>query len=394
VTSRARLQRTGAEHLAYCATVVILDSLLRRPDGRLIAACGLLVLVGCTPAQEILVVTGGSTGGGEPSATSSNSSPITASTIDPSDSLSASATQGGGDSSNTDDGDTGDTGDTTGGVTTAVDTGADTSATSAETGMDTDTTTGMGGGTTTTGMGESSSEGGSSSSSDGGESSSSSDGGESSSSSDGGGESTDGTTGNGCGGIGNYDACLDAMGDPNSLLCGFPGSTCINGGTPPTVSVCSQTVCVDDCDCPQAPPGGNAAVTCGDLVGTPTPECYLDCSGGETCPTDMDCYAGALCVHAEEVEGWGSCVDSGSCGVNDTCIVDDPMMVTLGVCSTEDCSGPADCPAAPATGTAPVTCGSVVAAPPDECYLDCSGGQTCPDGMDCAFNFLCMWPQP
>jgi hypothetical protein len=53
---------------------------------------------------------------------------------------------------------------------------------------------------------------------------------------------------------------------------------------------------------------------------------------------------------------------------------------------------PADCPAAPATGDAPVACGDIGLGA-DSCYLDCSAGQTCPDGMLCdeGIGGVCIW---
>lgn len=50
-----------------------------------------------------------------------------------------------------------------------------------------------------------------------------------------------------------------------------------------------------------------AAPACGDVHGDEDNECFLDCSGGATCPDAMACFGGLLCVH--EVAPPGECVD-------------------------------------------------------------------------------------
>lgn len=62
---------------------------------------------------------------------------------------------------------------------------------------------------------------------------------------------------------------------------------------------------------------------------------------------------------------------------------------------TSPCENAGDCPV-PTTGDAPVVCAGPMM---DQCLLDCAGGETCPDGMDCVpvaggmFN-RCLWPNP
>jgi len=60
-------------------------------------------------------------------------------------------------------------------------------------------------------------------------------------------------------------------------------------------------------------------------------------------------------------------------------------------CFIRGCKDVCDCFAPPATGTAPVVCDTIVAGGEFGCALDCSDGQTCPDGMMCYDN-LCFWP--
>ncbi|MBL4687876.1 MAG: hypothetical protein JKY37_25020 [Nannocystaceae bacterium] len=199
-------------------------------------------------------------------------------------------------------------------------------------------------------------------------------------------------------GIGNYDPCLDAMGDADSTLCGFGGSTCINDGTDPTTfTVCSQSACVDECDCPAHPGTGDSVVTCAELAGDDMiPECYLDCANGEDCPDGMGCFGGLVCVHASGAGGddYGACEGSAECPLGNTCIVDDPDNVTVGVCSDQGCASAAECPPAPVGGTSPVTCNDLTG-DINDCFLDCSGvGATCPGGMTCVLDTLCVWPAP
>jgi hypothetical protein len=65
------------------------------------------------------------------------------------------------------------------------------------------------------------------------------------------------------------------------------------------------------------------------------------------------------------------------------------------VCSIDGCTDACDCPAAPASGNAVVTCDDVTGNPANLlCYLDCGAGETCPTGMTCFGGFLCIWPGP
>lgn len=60
-------------------------------------------------------------------------------------------------------------------------------------------------------------------------------------------------------------------------------------------------------------------------------------------------------------------------------------------CSIRGCRDVCDCFDPPATGTAPVVCAPILTDGETACGLDCSGGETCPDGMECASG-LCFWP--
>jgi hypothetical protein len=61
------------------------------------------------------------------------------------------------------------------------------------------------------------------------------------------------------------------------------------------------------------------------------------------------------------------------------------------VCIIRGCEDTCDCFDTPATGTAEVVCAAILAKGEMGCGLDCSRGQICPDGMECAGG-LCFWP--
>jgi hypothetical protein len=63
------------------------------------------------------------------------------------------------------------------------------------------------------------------------------------------------------------------------------------------------------------------------------------------------------------------------------------------VCFISGCEDVCDCFAPPATGDAPIICDEILAAGGTGCALDCSNGETCPDGMEC-ISSLCFWPPP
>lgn len=61
------------------------------------------------------------------------------------------------------------------------------------------------------------------------------------------------------------------------------------------------------------------------------------------------------------------------------------------VCTIRGCEDVCDCFDAPPTGDAPVVCAGILEGGDNACGLDCSAGQTCPDGMECSSG-LCFWP--
>jgi hypothetical protein len=185
--------------------------------------------------------------------------------------------------------------------------------------------------------------------------------------------------------------------------CENEDATCVvDNPAASTLGTCSLLDCVHDCDCPDPPGTGTAASRCDAILVGGQTACYLNCSGGATCPDGMQCWQNQICMFSDLVcedppapGTFGDCADSGNgvCGdAGALCLVDDPDDTTMGVCAFPGCVTDCDCPAAPATGDAPVACAPIVAdSDENACFLDCSSGQTCPDGMTCVSDFICMW---
>ena len=72
-----------------------------------------------------------------------------------------------------------------------------------------------------------------------------------------------------------------------------PASACLENEFCVGTGNGTEAVCAHQCnevsDCPDVPSGGNPTVMCVDFTANGLPECRLDCSGGETCPTGMFC---------------------------------------------------------------------------------------------------------
>lgn len=206
--------------------------------------------------------------------------------------------------------------------------------------------------------------------------------------------------------------CPEGMTCLGGFFCGWsdvvaaePYGDCANpqpGGTPCDEGICAvddpknvgagacASPCMDAGDCPEAPEGG-AAPVCG-MFGNGMNYCIIPCTGG--CPDGMECVADQLClwpVGEPVVSGFGDCVDpvpNDGCLAEETCFTDNAGNPTNGFCTT-DCTMVTDCVDPPETGDAPVACGDLGGG--DTCYLDCAGGQTCPDDMVCVNDNYCAF---
>ncbi|MGH1341488.1 MAG: choice-of-anchor J domain-containing protein [Nannocystales bacterium] len=202
---------------------------------------------------------------------------------------------------------------------------------------------------------------------------------------------------------GDAPLCPDGWGDGAYADCGNGEpcggelqSACVAGTG--DASVCLFLGCEELCDCPAPPEGFEDLGRCVDQFGPggvldDVNDCFLDCSGGEACPGGMFCDGG-VCFVGEgppPATGYGDCVNNEGCAnANEGCIADNVADPTLGFC-TSGCESADDCNDAPATGDAPVTCDDLTGDMMGNCFLDCAGGETCPDGMSCAFNSFCAW---
>ena len=198
---------------------------------------------------------------------------------------------------------------------------------------------------------------------------------------------------------GTYDDCLTF----GSVVCGDPDALCLQDDLmDPMYSACALPDCVDACDCPAAPPTGDAPVRCDDILSGGGTACFLDCGDDQTCPDGMICLFGTLCAWPVSTcmdpappGDYADCLDLGNGACNDPmaeCIVDDPMMPTAGVCTFVDCESSCDCPAAPAGSEAQPTCAPILdGGDTAACFLDCSAGEACPAGMTCLDSFICVW---
>jgi hypothetical protein len=195
-----------------------------------------------------------------------------------------------------------------------------------------------------------------------------------------------------------YDPCLDVA-CPDGSFC------VVDDPADPGFAWCAQQGCgTDACACAlPADAAATAAPGCGTFEGDDgSGSCFLDCGGdGAVCPTGMACRSlddRNVCVWELVITlpGYGDCADNplGTCQPSeDTCLTD--AGGTAGGCSESGCAAPGDCPSAPDTGDAPVACGDLGGG--NTCYLDCAGGQTCPDGTVCTDMgggaSACLWTE-
>lgn len=101
---------------------------------------------------------------------------------------------------------------------------------------------------------------------------------------------------------------------------------------------------------------------------------------------------------------WNSCVDENG-GVDNTLCnwmglsgpsgfigcLNSSQTDGANVCMISGCEDVCDCFAAPATGNAVIECAEVLEGGGRACVLNCSNGETCPDGMTCEGG-LCFHP--
>lgn len=196
------------------------------------------------------------------------------------------------------------------------------------------------------------------------------------------------------GGI-SYDPCQDVA-CPDGSVC------VVDNPDDPAFTFCAQQDCgTDNCACPLPPEGATATPACAAFEGDGgNGSCYLDCADGD-CPEGMACralgdYSACVWEVIITLPGYGDCADNplSTCQTGeDTCLTDEAG--TGGACSLSGCADATECPGAPETGDAPVTCGDLGSG--NTCYLDCAAKQTCPDGTVCTVMgeglSACLWSE-
>ncbi|MCX4242235.1 hypothetical protein [Paraliomyxa miuraensis] len=173
--------------------------------------------------------------------------------------------------------------------------------------------------------------------------------------------------------------------DPQVTSQGDSGSTGSTGGPAMTqgTSASSSSGDPDATASETAPPTSGTTegeTTSGTADGGMTEGSSEDTSG-DTGPGIMD-------------QGYGDCLNEAPmdvCLMGEECINDAGMPPGVGVCAYQGCAGPGSCPQPPPGGTATSTCMDVTGDLVDECVLACGGGASCPTGMVCFSEFLCVW---
>lgn len=198
---------------------------------------------------------------------------------------------------------------------------------------------------------------------------------------------------------GNYANCMTddpSANGTDASVCGSDNAVCVTDRPRhPSAGVCAVDACESACDCPPPPSSGDAPVVCAEIIEGAGNQCHMDCAEGQICPEGMFCYGGYVCAWPASDSGvpYGDCIngDEDVCGPTQQCALDSDESPTFGVCARLGCDDVAQCPAAPGTGNAVLTCAPLVHGQPNACYLDCSSGETCPDGMVCFDDLNCAW---
>jgi hypothetical protein len=180
---------------------------------------------------------------------------------------------------------------------------------------------------------------------------------------------------------------LAACGDDSSSEGGSDGST---SGGDTTTSGTPTTAPGDSTGTPPPTTDPSTSTTTGDPDTTTTDTPADSSSSGEASSsegTDTGTDDGGVVGP----QPWGDCVNLPTeyCLPGESCISDSDGMSAFGVCSQPACATAMDCPPAPVTGDAPVACIDAAGDMELECVLDCSMGQTCPDGMTCYADTVC-----
>lgn len=185
------------------------------------------------------------------------------------------------------------------------------------------------------------------------------------------------------------DTESSSSGDPTSTGPATPPTTTGPDPTPDPDSSSGggSAICDPPCDADQCCVGdpGEAGICTAQME----PVCSPSCSNTEVCqyPDGIDACDGVPgeCVTCgADPGGYDPCAEM-DCPDGSVCITDSADSPSYAVCAPQGCGEDScACPLPPDTGTAANTCGELGG---DDgggsCFLDCSGDETCPDGMEC-----------
>jgi hypothetical protein len=169
-----------------------------------------------------------------------------------------------------------------------------------------------------------------------------------------------------------------------SSTTGPPVTTMPPTTTPPddTTTTGATTVAVDD----TSSTGPSPTTTTDETTGTESSS-----SGGSESSSSGGSESSSTGEPPPPGDGYGDCANFDpmvACLPDEECIGDGSGNA---VCLEQGCADAGDC-ALPSTGNSVPTCLDVTGDGITDCYLDCSMGEACPDGMICIFDFVCIWP--
>ena len=198
---------------------------------------------------------------------------------------------------------------------------------------------------------------------------------------------------------GNYAYCLDEWGGFDvSGSCGgdAPAHRCLSANDPINGVSCSVQNCSTVCDCPAPPPTGDALVACGAFEAEGPADCFLDCSGGRTCPDGMECNDD-VCMHPPQpLSMYGNCRNVDAPCAEGECRDYSSGMNDFAMC-VDGCGNSGDCTPAVTGSDESAQCGGVLSPPLGlECYIPCDDSGDCASPMVCVNGSsgteLCIWP--
>jgi hypothetical protein len=138
-------------------------------------------------------------------------------------------------------------------------------------------------------------------------------------------------------------------------------------------------------------PTPDDTTTTGETATTTSGDSTTEGSTGEsTDGSSSGSSGGSTTGDPPAMDGYGDCANNDPalvCLADEQCVGDGTGNA---VCLEQGCADAGDC-AAPATGDSVPTCTDVTGDGVTDCYLDCAMGETCPDGMVCVLDFVCIW---